>query len=103
MTSQIDTAPEKLLLRLPSNIRSSLQLEANKHRRSLTAEIVGRLEKSLEEHPSQSIFKPTLSSKSAIKEPEPLPYKFQDIEQAMLEVFRRLPAEKQLALLSLFK
>lgn len=104
MNSQTTTAPDKLLLRLPSEIRSTLQLEANKHRRSLTSEIIGRLEQSLEEHPSQSIFKPKLvSSRSTNKETALPPYDLEKTEQAMLEVFRRLPPEKQLALLSLFK
>lgn len=96
----------QLLLRLPQSLKDALQREAAIQGRTLTAEVNLRLKGSLEtlppsytegNHTTARGSAPT--SKDVGPSEQPLP----DTERAMLNVFRRLPPEKQLALLSLFK
>ena len=97
-----------LLLRLPQELKASLQRQANINGRRITAEINIRLRDSLNPPapgiaptpPRYSLDHP--SSGGVLKQQSP-PYALTDIDRAMLSVFHRLPPEKQLALLSLFK
>ena len=83
-------------LRLPPELRQALEREADIHNRSLTAEIIERLKRSLE--PQHAGRRGThAAAPEGVYEPA------SDVERAMVAVFRRLPPEKQLALLSLFK
>lgn len=87
-------------VRMPSDLKETLEREAKINNRSLNSEIVGRLRKSLEPQaaadgiryaaeapPSNGHYATSLS----------------DAERQFLGVFRRMPVEKQLALLSLFR
>lgn len=95
----------KFLLALPDDLRAVLQREAFVNRRSLTAELVIRLEQSVVEKASPAIVNgmyPVLDKAQAHKAEEPAaPYGVAEIEQALLAAFRRLPAEKQKGLLTL--
>jgi hypothetical protein len=85
-------------VRMPKEMREQLEREAHFNGRSLNMEIVGRLRKSLEgieegratqfklEQPPGGGYAPDLT----------------EIERRLLTIFRRMPPEKQLALLSLF-
>lgn len=93
-----------LLLRLPVALRESLQRAAFTNSRSLTAEINLRLRASLAPqtvtphttgHTISNTIAPAWSKKNLAG--------VSDTDQAMLTIFRALPPEKQLALLSLFK
>lgn len=99
----------QLLLRMPLELKNQLQKEANLQGRKLTQEINMRLRVSLAAHG------PTLQgilAREAFPSPvhkveqERAPYgngTISDLDRAMLSVFRAMPPEKQLALLSLFK
>lgn len=85
------------LLRLPVELRDRLRKEARLNGRSMNTELVGRLQRSIEQQGGAPI-------RYAAREPEVAPYLAQsDAEREILALFRRWPAEKQLALLSLFK
>jgi hypothetical protein len=83
-------------LRMPPELKDKVSREAKINGRSLNAEIVDRLRKSLE---------PLLLTESGHKVAQMnssyMP-ELTDIERKLLTIFRRLPVEKQLALLSLF-
>jgi hypothetical protein len=85
-------------LRMPPNMKEHLEREADINGRSLNMEIVGRLRKSLEgiEEGRATQFK--------VEQPPGGGYapELTEIERRLLTIFRRLPPEKQLALLSLF-
>lgn len=92
-----------VLVRMPAHLKAALQREAFAFRRSLTAEIVLRLEASLQ---SVNGSRPNPSYVTSLTANEPTPdnsYELSATEHAMLDVFKRLPPEKQLALLSLLK
>lgn len=110
--------PEKnnaaLLLRLPDDLKATLQREAIKNGRRITSEINTRLRESLQapSHPGIAP-RPTPSAAHYAKDGhtpiQPLttglstgPATLHPTEQSMLQIFRALPAQKQLALLSLF-
>lgn len=110
MGNEITTPTEAsapVVLRMRPEMKAQLMKLAVKNGRSLSKEIVLRLEQSLKIPPDA--FTLTLGTPvpvPGIREGAPAPYaaaKLNTFEQAMLEVFRALPAEKQLALLSLFK
>ena len=98
-----------ILLRLPEDMKEALQKQANINGRRITAEINTRLKVSLAAHG------PTLQgilAREAFPSPvhkveqERAPYgngTISELDKAMLAVFRAMPVEKQLALLSLFK
>lgn len=118
----MDQEQSQLLLRLPSQLKADLQREATKQGRKLTQEINIRLRDSLKPAPEPGIAPgaaypinvATAHHANDGKENDPqhdirnnneksLVNTLTGIDQAMLEVFRKLPPEKQLALLSLFK
>lgn len=82
-------------LRLPPDLKQELVRQARANHRSLNAEIVSRLQSHMTVGP------PVLSAQeiAAPRYGELL----NDHERAMLEVFRGMSAERQLALLSLLK
>lgn len=82
-------------LRMPPDLRERIEREAKIDGRSLNAEIVQILQRS---------FAGSSDAKHQVSEPS-ASYEagLSDIERQFLNTFRRLPVEKQLALLSLFK
>ena len=86
-------------LRMPPELRDQVSREAKINGRSLNGEIVDRLKKSLE-RPIHA------ASGHKVEEPQVGAYgnapNITDTERQLLTIFRRLPVEKQLALLSLF-
>lgn len=100
-----------VLVRMSVELKANLQREAFVHHRKLTQEINMRLEASLASD----------SSAQPPPPPAPAPYTqpntptvahtndhgpagaLADTDRAMLEIFRKMPVEKQLALLSLFR
>lgn len=82
-------------LRLPAPLKESLEKFAEANHRSLNAEIVTRLTESVERPRPRA----NVAHDSGINTYGALSHS----ESAMLAVFRQMPAEKQLALLSLFK
>lgn len=115
-----DTGPTTVRLR--PDLRKALKRSASENHRSLNAEISARLEASLgikhgptltailerEAQAKANMFKPSPTAEdSAARNNYPVdtpsPDALHATDRAMLEVFRRLPAEKQLALLSLLR
>lgn len=86
-------------VRMPDELKLRLDREAKINGRSLNTEIVIRLRTSLE-----SVQVTEKSSYTAEqKQHGSYTPEITEIERQMLNVFRRMPPEKQLALLSLFK
>lgn len=81
-------------LRMQTELKERLEREAKINGRSLNAEIVDRLKKSIEQ-PAKGGFKAEQVSGGYTPG-------VTDIERQLLTIFRRMPVEKQLALLSLF-
>lgn len=110
---------DALLLRLPAELKAELQRQADANGRRITAEINTRLRISLAARgPTlQGILAREAVAKGGITNPmsesnlvtvvhtnEKSPTStLSSTEQAILEVFRAMPPEKQLALLSLFR
>jgi hypothetical protein len=112
----IEKETTQLLLRMPVDLKAELQVHADAQGRKLTQEINIRLRNSL---PAKG---PTLQGILA-REAQDKTFSYpsgpqatahhindngpasalSDTDQAMLQVFRALPVEKQLALLSLFR
>ncbi len=100
-----------ILLRLPADLKAMLMREAAANGRRITAEVNIRLKESLDRSGVQPGTVPGLIPKSYRERPksavvhtnEAEPDGLTDMDHAVLAVFRRLPPEKQLALLSLFK
>lgn len=99
----------QLLLRLPQELKTALQRAATIEGRTLTAEANLRLQKSFDGPEryiqtnlgSAHLLKDALRDNSA-QNTWPTS-DLSDTDRAMLSIFRRMPPEKQLALLSLFK
>lgn len=83
-------------VRMQDELKEKLTREAKINGRSLNAEIVDRLKKSIEP-PIRLVGDNKVEQVQSSYPPE-----ITDIERKLLTVFRRLPPEKQLALLSLF-
>lgn len=83
-------------LRMPPDLKERIEREAAINGRSLNLEIVDRLKKSFEPQMKVSNVHSIAQTESRYV-PE-----ISDIERQLLTIFRRLPPEKQLALLSLF-
>lgn len=100
---------ETVLVRLPARLKAALLKEAAKNGRRITAEINIRLEESFNPGtPSDTTPKVTTYAKAgpvkALTTGEPTAdATVSDLDAAMLKLFRNMPVEKQLALLSLFK
>jgi len=111
------TDSTQLLLRIPAELRAALQREADAQGRKLTQEINRRLRDSLAPTSPPTRLAQAIdlgrrlpASYTAANASETYPAKEQspadaltDIDRAMLAVFRAMPPEKQLALLSLFR
>lgn len=91
-----------LLIRLPSELKAELARAAAIRGQKLNSEVVQRLENSRHiQAPSYTTPNtPTVLHNTNDKGPANA---LTGIDQAMLDVFRALPPEKQLALLSLFR
>lgn len=85
-------------LRMQPDLKSALEREARIAGRSMNAEIVNRLQLSIEGQRAQPT-KPYRADEPV----SPIYAVENDHERAMLNLFRRMSPEKQLALLSLFK
>lgn len=86
-------------LRIPPELKERLQEESIANGRSLNAELLDRLRRTIEQQDliarnGYANVQDSLGAPSAART---------DAERAILAVFRGLPHEKQLALLSLFK
>ncbi len=92
-----ETAP--FGVRMPDELKEALQREAKINGRSLNQEIVARLRSSLE----QPVRVPTNGYTVHQGGQQGYSEGMSDAERQMVAVFRRMPPEKQLALLSLFK
>lgn len=105
------TRPPRFLLQMREDLRHDLEKAAISNGRTLTAEINTRLRESFKNLPAPSeraatkgtsYAAPTIASVFHINEKSPAST-LSSTDQAMLEIFRALPVEKQLALLSLFR
>lgn len=83
-------------LRMPDDLKVKLASEAKINGRSLNSEIVDRLANSLHGYALQG------HRVTEHQLPDYMEKALPDIERALLTIFRKLPPEKQLALLSLF-
>ena len=84
-------------IRMPAELKQLLDFEAKKNNRSLNSELVNRLWQSLGRDDQ-------VEGKLGAEQSRPeYAGQFSAADKAMLAIFRRLPAEKQLALISLFK
>lgn len=94
-----------VLIRMPLDLKERLQREAFANGRKLTGEVNMRLEESLKEVTAPKlVYSATPRADAAHPANDNGPaHSLSGIDQAMLEVFRRMPPEKQLALLSLFR
>ena len=91
---------EKFVVRLPKGMRKRIAEAARCYRRSMNSEIVLRLERTLAEDDDQEAGDGAASvALSAVAEPEKADA--DALESRLLALFRRLPAERQRALLAL--
>lgn len=89
-----------LLIRLPSELKAELMRAAAINGQKVNTEVVERLQKSRQATPDYSAaHTPTLLHTNEKGPGSSL----SGTDQAMLDIFRKLPIEKQLALLSLFR
>lgn len=89
-------------LRMPAELKSRIDREAKGNGRSMNAEIIARLWASIE--PSAAIG--TTQPMNVVMDPARPSYIASDlteIERQLIAVFRRMPVERQLALVSLIK
>jgi hypothetical protein len=89
------------VLRLDPDLRQRLVRDAKAHGRSLSKEIEMLLGVAIQYSENASYSPPPRAR--ALHASEPGADHLTDMEHAVLSVFRKLPPEKQLALLSLFK
>lgn len=113
------TAPKNdatVLLRLPTELKAALTKSAYVHGRRITAEINMRLFDSFKGEPGfEDLLSPGARDSGQARTPQPVGMhvvrepgpqyagSLTPAQLAMLDVFDRLPPEKQLALISLFK
>ena len=85
-------------VRMPSELKERIDREAKINGRSLNTEIVIRLKSSLDAAAAlpRNAYTAERQQGGCVQE-------LNDIERQLLNVFRRMPVDKQLALLSLFK
>lgn len=112
MTNEDKRRPPRFLLAMPDDLRGMIEREAAVNGRTVTAEINLRLRETFATRVSAlppSYMEPNRVTVS-FSPPEgqsandfSRPLGLSSTDQAMLEVFRKMPPEKQLALLSLFK
>jgi hypothetical protein len=89
-----------LMLRLPSELKAELMRAAAINKRKVTTEVIERLQNSRLVAAGYAVSDAATLVHAKEKGPADT---LSGTDQAMLEVFRRLPPEKQLALLSLFR
>ncbi|MDD5242316.1 MAG: Arc family DNA-binding protein [Sulfuricella sp.] len=87
-------------IRMPPELKEKIQREAQINGRSLNLEIVDRLKRSPERRSTEGANR--YVTEQSVKPNDYTP-EFTDLERQLLSIFRRLPVEKQLALISLFK
>lgn len=98
-----------LLLRIPPELKAALQREATARGRKLTAEVNIRLKESLElpggttGSVQGTSYVASHSATVLTAMDSAVEGGISNLDMAMLRVFKALPPEKQLALLSLFK
>lgn len=97
----------QLLLRLPTQLKADLQRHATAQGRKLTQEVVIRLTASLGKSTEQGTSPNLLSHPgqpmvTVLHTNEP-GHASASLDQTMLKIFRTLPVEKQLSLLTLLK
>lgn len=105
-TTATKRAP-RFLLAMPDAVRVPIEAAAHANNRTVTAEINGRLRASLNNapppasraNPYTTDHTPTVATTNDNGPAGAI----SDTDRAMLEIFRKLPVEKQLALLSLFR
>lgn len=85
-------------VRMPAELKERIDREARINGRSLNTEIITRLKGSLEVSGKSPRNAYTAEQRQGAYAQE-----LNDIERQLLSIFRRLPVDKQLALLSLFK
>lgn len=83
-------------VRMPADLKGTLEREAKINNRSLNSEIVERLQRSLGRPASGTLYAAATAAPDYANN-------LSDSERQFLGVFRRLPVEKQLALLALFR
>jgi hypothetical protein len=95
--------PGRALVTLPTELRAALDREAYAHGRTLTSEIVRRLEESFQR--GTSFAAPRIAAAVAAEErgEYSIGAEISPLEAGLLEVFRKLPMEKRLALLALLQ
>lgn len=86
-------------VRMPSDLKETLEREAKINNRSLNSEVIDRLKKSLERQTATTNTHYVASTSTNDNYANTL----SDPERQFIGIFRRLPVEKQLALLSLFR
>ena len=86
-------------VRMPSDLKEVLEREAKINNRSMNSEVIARLKNSLERQTAAATANYAASASVNAGYTNVL----SDSERQLLGVFRRMPVEKQLALLSLFK
>lgn len=82
-------------VRMPPELKARLLAEAMRNGRSMNTEVIARLAASLGDHEPRVIMDPASAGY--------LENSLSPADRDMLVIFRRLPPEKQLALLSLFR
>lgn len=95
----------RFLLNLPDELRTAVERAAFASGRTVTAEINRRLQQTFENERPQAataLYRQAPSPAQVANE-KSLAGALSSTDQAILEEFRRLPPEKQLALLSLLK
>lgn len=110
MTDAKKTRPPRFLLQMRDDLRAALEKAALANGRNLTQEINTRLRESVNAPgapgaaptPPAPYIASNLATLHLAKDNGPAPAA-NDLDRAMLDVFHKLPVEKQLALLSLFK
>lgn len=95
-----------LMIRLPTELKAELMRQAARNGRRITAEINWRLKRSLEaatDQPAPNPYTAPNTPTVAFTNDNGPAGAISDTDRAMLEIFRKLPVDKQLALLSLFR
>jgi hypothetical protein len=86
---------------MPVQLKADLQKEADEQGRKLTQEVLIRLRESFKTEGKAFGAQPAISP--AYAQEKSASGFLSESDQAMLDIFRAMPATKQLALLSLFK
>lgn len=105
MAKDSENSDAQLLIRLPSSLKAALQREAFANKRTITAETNIRLQRSfstIPPTPPSPYTAPNTPTVALTNDHGPAGA-LADTDRAMLEIFRKMPVEKQLALLSLFR